>query len=198
MGLVRTTLFLSFLLHFALLCPLFPLNERVLYGNRAHGEMISFELKTDGVRGSKAIRPALVDKKQASQKPAEVVSTHDQQNSKTSSQNDEVQAGNGLGDGTVEGNGIPITVEPRVLFEPKSKKRTDEARKAGYTGVAKLVILIGIDGKVKKARLLNSLEYGLNERALDLAKQLIFSPAMAGDKPVAVEKELNVSFRSQD
>lgn len=91
-----------------------------------------------------------------------------------------------------------ITDEPVVISEPKNKQRTEEARKNGYTGTAKLKILIDAEGNVRDVQLLNSLKYGLNERAIELAKQVKLSPAKVNGKAVSVIRDFTITFKATD
>lgn len=91
-----------------------------------------------------------------------------------------------------------ITEEPKVISEPKNKQRTDEARKNGYTGTAKLKILIDIYGNVRDVKLLNSLKFGLDERAIELARQVKLSPAKVEGKPVNVIRDFTITFKATD
>jgi TonB family protein len=91
-----------------------------------------------------------------------------------------------------------ITDEPSVVFEPKNKQRTEEARKNGYTGTARLKILIDETGIVRDVKLINSLKYGLDERAIELAKQVKLSPAKVNGKPVAVIRDFTITFKATD
>jgi TonB family protein len=76
--------------------------------------------------------------------------------------------------------------------------RTDEARKAGYTGSAILLILIDREGLVREVKLLNQLEFGLGEKAIEIAKQLKFSPAKIKDDPVATKIRFSINFKSSN
>jgi TonB family protein len=91
-----------------------------------------------------------------------------------------------------------ITDEPSVIFEPKNKQRTEEARRNGYTGTARLKILIDQTGIVREVKLVNSLKYGLDERAIELAKQVKLSPAKVNGKPVAVIRDFTITFKATD
>ena len=91
-----------------------------------------------------------------------------------------------------------ITDEPSVIFEPKNKQRTEEARKNGYTGTARLKILVDTDGNVRDVKLLNELKYGLGERAIEIVKQVKLSPAKINGKPVAVIRDFTITFKATD
>lgn len=89
-------------------------------------------------------------------------------------------------------------IEPKLISVPKNRNRTDEARRAGYTGISKVRIQISDRGDVINAQVLNDLPYGLNERAIDYAKQLKFKPALLNNQPILVERELAINFSSRD
>ncbi len=91
-----------------------------------------------------------------------------------------------------------ITDEPAVIFEPKNKQRTEEARKNGYTGTARMKILVDIEGNVRDVKLLNELKYGLGERAIEIVKQVKLSPAKVNGKPVAVIRDFTITFKATD
>jgi TonB family protein len=91
-----------------------------------------------------------------------------------------------------------ITDEPSVIFEPKNKQRTEEARKNGYTGTARMKILVDTEGNVRDVKLLNELKYGLGERAIEIVKQVKLSPAKVNGKPVAVIRDFTITFKATD
>lgn len=76
--------------------------------------------------------------------------------------------------------------------------RTDEARKAGYTGTAILLILIDKTGIVKEAKLLNKLDYGLDSKAIEIANSLKFIPAKIKDEAVAIQIRFSINFKSSN
>lgn len=91
-------------------------------------------------------------------------------------------------DEEVKGQVVSTTT---VGTPPRFKKRvkpayTDEMRDNGVEGTVKVKVLVDIDGKVKKAILLNDLGYGTGEQALAACRKLEFHPAMRDDRPVAV------------
>ncbi len=91
-----------------------------------------------------------------------------------------------------------ITDEPSVIFEPKNKQRTEEARKNRYTGTARMKILVDTDGNVRDVKLLNELKYGLGERAVEIVKQVKLSPAKVNGKPVTVIRDFTITFKATD
>jgi protein TonB len=61
-------------------------------------------------------------------------------------------------------------------------------------GVVKVKALIDIDGKVKKATLLNDLGFNTGNAALKATLEMLFTPAKKGDEPVAVWIVIPVRF----
>lgn len=88
-----------------------------------------------------------------------------------------------------------VTQNVKLIFSPKAQ-RTEEARKEGYTGDAQLSLLVDKDGIVRNVQLLNELKFGLGERAIEIAKQLKFSPAQVKGEPVAVRIKFVILFKS--
>lgn len=84
------------------------------------------------------------------------------------------------------------------LISAVQANRTDEARKAGYTGTAILLILIDQNGIVRDAQLLNKLDFGLDQKALEIAKTLKFVPAKIKDEPVATKIRFSINFKSSN
>lgn len=91
-----------------------------------------------------------------------------------------------------------ITEEPSVISEPKNKQRTEEARKNGYTGTIRMKILVDTEGVVRDVKLLNSLKYGLDQRAIEIVKQVKLSPAKVNGKPVTVLRDFTITFKATD
>lgn len=209
---VAIALVISFFVHFALFCPLFVNSvERVYLGQALAGELVSFEVQSGPPKSAVARSAAKslensIDKtaNKPTDKSVVSVTANDVQN--TSDENSAIGATNSEGiqgstfgspKGSTEGIG-ELTEEPKLVKTPPNMRRTDEARKAGYTGVARILFQINAEGRVTEARMLNSLDYGLNERALNYVKQLVFKPAKIKETPVAVQREMTVTFKSQD
>ena len=85
---------------------------------------------------------------------------------------------------------------PAVLRESKPVY-TSQAMKEKIQGSVNLEIIVNSDGTVTKARVLKSLDtlYGLDQAAIDSAKQWRFKPGMLDGKPVAVIMQLELEFR---
>lgn len=80
-----------------------------------------------------------------------------------------------------------ITYQPMPLY-------TEEARHNGYTGVAKLRVVLDADGTVSRVVPLNSLPYGLTEEAVKTAKSIRFKPATQDGVPVSAEVYIEQDF----
>jgi TonB family protein len=89
-----------------------------------------------------------------------------------------------------------VDSKPIALNKPRPNY-TEEARKAKVQGSVRARVLVGADGTVKQVRISGAgLPDGLNEEAIQAAKQMRFQPAMKnGDKVaywVTVEIEFNL------
>jgi TonB family protein len=80
-----------------------------------------------------------------------------------------------------------ITYKPEPSF-------TEEARRAGITGVVRLRAVLGFDGKVKYILVLKGLSHGLTEKSVIAARQIRFRPAMLGGVPVSQYVVLEYNF----
>jgi TonB family protein len=85
--------------------------------------------------------------------------------------------------------------EPREIVKPEY---TEEMKNNKIEGTISLKILVDIDGSVKEAIALNDLGYGSKESALKAIKKMRFSPALEGEKAVAVWIVLKIKFVLQD
>ena len=90
-----------------------------------------------------------------------------------------------------------ITQNAKLIFSPKLS-RTDEAKKEGYTGTAELNLVIDQKGIVRDVKLLNDLKFGLNEKAIEIARQLRFQPAQIQGEAVAVKVRFNLNFKASN
>jgi periplasmic protein TonB len=100
--------------------------------------------------------------------------------------------GGGTGGGVYRvGGGVSA---PRAIYDP-DPEYSEEARKAKYQGTVLLWLIVGADGKPRDIRVQHSLGMGLDERAIDAVRQWKFEPAMKDGQPVAVQVNIEVSFR---
>jgi TonB family protein len=100
--------------------------------------------------------------------------------------------GGGTGGGVFRvGGGVSA---PRPVFTP-DPEYSEEARKAKYQGTCVLWLVVGPDGKPRDIKVARTLGLGLDEKAIEAVKQWKFEPAMKDGKPVAVQINVEVSFR---
>jgi len=100
--------------------------------------------------------------------------------------------GGGAGGGVFRvGGGVS---PPKVIYQP-DPEYSEEARKAKYQGTCVLWLVVGPDGKPREIRVQRTLGLGLDEKAIEAVKQWRFEPAMKDNKPVAVQINVEVSFR---
>jgi protein TonB len=93
------------------------------------------------------------------------------------------------GDGPV----LNYDTAPKVIKQVKPQYPQDAFVKK-IEGVVLVEILIGSDGRVRNARVLQSIPV-LDKAALDAAYQWVFSPALKGGRPVATTAHLPISFK---
>jgi TonB family protein len=83
---------------------------------------------------------------------------------------------------------------PRPTHTPEPEY-ANIARYERFQGVNVVSIIVGSDGRVRKAWLVRPLGLGLDESAIATVRTWRFQPAFSGDKePVAVEMNVEVSF----
>ena len=100
--------------------------------------------------------------------------------------------GGGIGGGVFKvGGGVSA---PKVLYQP-DPEYSEEARKAKYQGTCVLWLIVGPDGKPRDIKVARNLGMGLDEKAIEAVKQWMFEPAMKDGRPVAVQINVEVSFR---
>jgi len=112
-----------------------------------------------------------------------------------------VGSGNGPGVGPGDGGGFGggIFKVGGGVSEPKIIKKVDpqyseEARKARYQGTVVLEAVVQKDGSVQIVRVVRSLGFGLDEKAIEALRQWKFSPAKQNGVPVAVSLNIEVNF----
>lgn len=81
----------------------------------------------------------------------------------------------------------------RVLSKPEPQY-TEEARRNQIVGTVVLRAVFSRDGEVVQIQALNTLPFGLTERAIAAARQIKFVPAMKGGRPVSVLMQLEYNF----
>jgi protein TonB len=83
---------------------------------------------------------------------------------------------------------------PRALFAP-DPEYSEEARKAKYQGTVVLWVVVGADGRAHDVKVQRSLGMGLDQKALEAVRKWKFEPAVKDGRPVAVQINVEVSFR---
>jgi protein TonB len=100
--------------------------------------------------------------------------------------------GGGIGGGPYRvGGGVSA---PKPLFTP-DPEYSEEARKSKYQGVVVLWLVIGPDGRPHEIRVARPLGMGLDEKAIEAVRTWRFEPARKDGHPVAVQMNVEVSFR---
>jgi len=84
--------------------------------------------------------------------------------------------------------------QPPRLLKQTRPVYPQEAFIKKIEGVVMLEIVIGIDGKVGRARVLRSIPQ-LDSAAIQTVRQWVFSPAIKGGRPVSTIANAPVSFR---
>lgn len=100
--------------------------------------------------------------------------------------------GGGIGGGVYKvGGGVSA---PRAIFAP-DPEYSEEARKAKYQGTVVLYMIVGPDGRARDIRVMRSVGMGLDEKAIEAVRTWRFDPARRDGQAVAVQINVEVSFR---
>jgi len=83
---------------------------------------------------------------------------------------------------------------PRALYTP-DPSYTKSARDHHVQGIVKLSVVIGADGQVREAKVVQPLEPSLDEKAIAAVKNWKFAPATKDGRPVTVQVDVEVSFQ---
>ena len=84
--------------------------------------------------------------------------------------------------------------QPRALYDP-DPDYSDAARKGKYQGSVLLWLVVGPEGQPHNIRVQRSLGMGLDEKAIAAVSTWRFQPGMLDGQPVAVEVNVEVTFR---
>lgn len=71
---------------------------------------------------------------------------------------------------------------------------TDNARSSNISGDVRLYVLFAASGRISHIIVLKGLGYGLDEQAINAAREIKFEPATADGKPVSVVKQVSYTF----
>ncbi len=89
----------------------------------------------------------------------------------------------------VDGVSAPVpTVQPQPGY-------TEEARQAKIQGVVRLTCVVDPDGNVRNVKVLQSLDPGLDQRAVETLRRWRFKPATKNGNPVAVDLQIQFQLR---
>ena len=83
---------------------------------------------------------------------------------------------------------------PRPIYAP-DPDYSDAARRAKWQGSVILWMVVGADGRPRDIRVQQQLGMGLDEKALEAVSKWRFQPATLNGQPVAVQINVEVSFR---
>src|SRR5262249_35054456 len=86
-----------------------------------------------------------------------------------------------------------VTTRPQILARP-IPAYTEEARRAQVEGVVKVSVVLNASGTVTDISVVRALGYGLDEKAVEVAKSLRFVPAQKDGHTVSVRVFLDFKF----
>jgi TonB family protein len=86
-----------------------------------------------------------------------------------------------------------VEQKARLLSKPEPQY-SEEARKQGITGTVVLRVIFSSTGEITQIRAVQTLPFGLTERAIAAAREIKFLPAMKGGRPVSVYMQLEYNF----
>jgi TonB family protein len=86
-----------------------------------------------------------------------------------------------------------VTERPRVLAKPEPQD-TEDARRNQITGSVVLRVIFSRTGEVTNIRAIQTLPFGLTERAILAARSIRFRPATKDGRPVNVYMQLEYNF----
>jgi periplasmic protein TonB len=111
-------------------------------------------------------------------------------------------AGKGGGFGPGEGGGVGGGVfrvgggvsAPAVISKV-DPEYSEEARKAKYSGMVMLAVIVDAEGHARDIHVVKSLGMGLDEKAIEAVEKWKFKPGMKGGTAVNVRATIEVNFR---
>jgi TonB family protein len=92
------------------------------------------------------------------------------------------------------GSAVPATVPVEILSKPVPAY-TEEARRLRIEGEVLVEVVFTVGGEVRVLRVLQGLGHGLDESAIQAAKQLRFRPARQDGQPVDSVAKLHILFQ---
>ena len=108
--------------------------------------------------------------------------------------------GVGFGPGSKGGLGTGIFnigagVSKPVVIYKIDPEYSEEARKAKYSGIVELAVIVDTEGHAREIRVAKSLGMGLDEKAIEAVAKWKFKPGMKGGQAVNVRALIDVNFR---
>jgi TonB family protein len=108
--------------------------------------------------------------------------------------------GGGYGPGSGGGTGGGVYhvgggVSAPVVTYSVDPEYSDEARRAKYSGIVIVSLIVDAQGLPVHVHLARPLGMGLDERAIEAVRQYKFAPAMYQGKPVPVQVQIEVNFQ---
>jgi TonB family protein len=100
----------------------------------------------------------------------------------------------GTAPGGVDSNVVAGVTPPTPIYKVQPQY-SEEARKAKFQGATLLSVDIDATGVVTNVTVIRPLGLGLDEKAVEAAKQWRFRPAMKDGLPVPAQAELEITFR---
>jgi TonB family protein len=107
-------------------------------------------------------------------------------------------AGYGVGTGGAIGGGVFKVgggVSNPTVVSKVDPEYSEEARKAKYSGMVLLSVIVDTEGHVRNPRVVKSLGMGLDEKAIEAVGKWKFKPGMKGGQAVNVQAMIEVNFR---
>lgn len=95
-------------------------------------------------------------------------------------------------DQSIINNFVHPKIMGRVVFN-----RTEQARRMRYEGNSKLKVSIDKLGQVIDVVLLNDLPYGLNDKSIEIVRNINFSPAYLAGEPIEYEFVFTIQYRNE-
>jgi periplasmic protein TonB len=113
-----------------------------------------------------------------------------------------VGSGDGAGYGPGSNGGVGAGVyqvgggvsAPSVLYKV-DPEYSEEARKAKYSGTVWISLIVDPQGRAQNLKVVRSLGFGLDEKAMEAVAKWKFKPGMKDGHPVAVVATIEVNFR---
>ncbi len=109
-------------------------------------------------------------------------------------------SGGGYGPGSGGGTGGGVYhvgggVSPPTVLSSVDPEYSDEARRAKYTGIVVVSLIVDAQGNPQHVNVVRRLGMGLDEKAVEAVRQYKFKPAMFQGHPVPVEVNIEVNFQ---